>query len=77
MGKAESWSPRSVNVMSLLGRFADTVDVLKVEVLDTNYRFDSARHDQTETLLGECAIECVLRKRTLADRQRKGRLPPA
>jgi SAM-dependent methyltransferase len=75
-GKAQSWSPRSVNVMSLLSQFIETVDVVKIEVLDMNFRFDTARQDQTLSLIGECAIECVLRKRTAAERAQKGRLPP-
>jgi hypothetical protein len=75
-GKAESWSPCSVNMMSLLMQFTPSVDVLKMEVLDMNYRFGADRHDQTRHVLGECAIECVLRKRTALDQQQKGRLPP-
>jgi hypothetical protein len=63
-------------MMSLLMQFTPSVDVLKMEVLDMNYRFGADRHDQTRHVLGECAIECVLRKRTALDQQQKGRLPP-
>lgn len=62
--KRQSWSPRSVNLTELLGRFADTAAILKIELLDATYRSQLAPTglDQTRTPIGESAIEAVLRK---------------
>lgn len=75
VGKAQSWSPKSVNLMALLMHLAGLVEILKIEVLDACYVFDLPRIDQTASMFGESAIEVVLRKRTQRELQRKGRLP--
>ena len=62
IGKASSWSPRSVNVTDLLRSVFDMVTILKIELLDSGYLYNAQRFDQTMTLLGECAIEIILRK---------------
>lgn len=62
IGKARSWSPRSINVMTLLEHVWNTVDILKIELLDTNFFYGAQRFDQTLTMVGECAIEIVLRR---------------
>lgn len=64
IGKASSWSPRSINLLTLLQTVWETVDVLKVELLDNGFFYAAPRFDQTLTLVGECAIEIVLRRRT-------------
>ena len=63
IGKDESWSPSSINVIDLLQEVWDAVDILKIELLDTGYFYGAQRFDQTLTLLGESAIEIVLRRR--------------
>jgi SAM-dependent methyltransferase len=61
--KQDSWSPRSVNLTELLGRFSGKALLVKLEILDASYRFQlGKRVDQTMTAVGECAIEFVLRK---------------
>lgn len=63
IGKRESWSPRSVNVIDLLSRFLDRVDILKIELLDSGFRYGQGRVDQSMGILSESAIEFVLRKK--------------
>lgn len=75
--KDVSWSPRSVNLLELLARFAGEAEIVKIEKLDATYRYNLRRLDQTMTPLGECAIEFILRKRTPEEIQRRGRLPRA
>jgi SAM-dependent methyltransferase len=60
--KAKGWSAKSINVLALLGEFADRAQTLKVEVLDATYRFSLGRFDQTMTPIGESAIEFLMRK---------------
>lgn len=65
--KERSWSPKSINVFDLLGKFAGVVDVEKVELLSDFYRDSWAEEeiDQTRSPVAECAIEIVLRKRVV------------
>ena len=77
MHKARSWSPRSVNVMALLGGFADRAQTIRVEQLDATYRFGFARFDQTLTPVAECALEFILRKFPADEIARGGRFPVA
>ena len=65
--KSYSWSSDSVNLFDLLRRFADVLDVRKIEVLDASYRYNMPEYDQTSTPIGESAIEIILRKRTEAE----------
>ena len=68
IGKNKSWSPVSINLISLLKNNIDKYDILKIELLDSTYRYTinsllSNRFDQTLTPIGECAIEFILRKK--------------
>lgn len=63
IGKAASWSPRSINLLTLLQAVWDDVDILKIELLDNAFLYGAPRFDQTLTMLGECAIEIVLRRK--------------
>jgi SAM-dependent methyltransferase len=74
MQKAATWSPKSVNLLALLAEFADRAQVIKVEQLDATFRFGLPPGDQTMTMVGECAIEFVLRKWQAEDLSRRGRL---
>ena len=75
IGKRQSWSPRSVNVLDLLSRFNDKADTLKIERLDYAYMYGHQRFDQSQLPATETAIEFVLRKRTAEDIERKGTYP--
>ena len=63
IGKQRSWSPQSVNVIDLVRDVLDRVAILKIELLDINYIYSMQRFDQTQTMVGESAIEMVLRRR--------------
>ncbi len=75
--KTESWSERSINVLNLAASLGTAADVRKIELLDATYRYGLPRYDQTLTPIGECGIEFVIRKRTAAEVDRRGRLPSA
>lgn len=75
MHKSKSWSAKSINVLALLGEFADRAQTIKVEQLDATFRFGLPRYDQTLTPVGECALEFVLRKRLPDEIARAGRFP--
>ncbi len=61
--KAATWSPKSVNLSTMLAEFSSLALLLKLELLDATYRFKlGKRLDQTMTPVGECAIEFVMRK---------------
>jgi len=77
ISKRESWSPRSVNLLDLLGRFNDVADVVRLELLDHGYLYGVERFDQTMLPASEAAIEFVLRKRKPEDIERRGRLTAA
>lgn len=75
--KEKSWAPASINILDLVRELAPLADIRKIEVIDETYRFDLPRFDQTLTPVAECAIELVIRKRTAAELERGGRLPPS
>jgi len=61
--KPHSWCERSVNVMDLVQSLGEAADLVRLEQLSATYRFELPRYDQTLTPIGECGIECVIRKR--------------
>ena len=73
MHKAASWSPKSINLLALLGEYAAQAQTIKVEQLDATFRFQLKRFDQTQTPVGECALEFVLRKLHPVELRRRGR----
>ncbi len=75
--KASSWCDKSVNLFDLLPRLGAAAQPLKVELVDTSFRYQLPRFDQTLTPVGESAIELVLRKRPAAEVAARGRLPAA
>ena len=80
--KEKSWSPCSVNVLTLLSALGPQARVEKAELLTASYRFDLPRFDQTSTPIGECAIEFVVRKASVEEADRGARIrtkeqPPA
>jgi SAM-dependent methyltransferase len=58
-----SWSPKSLNVLDLIGGMGEDADLVRLERLTSTYRFGLPRYDQTLTPVGECGIEFVVRKR--------------
>jgi SAM-dependent methyltransferase len=75
--KPASWSPRSVNVLSLLTGLGPAAQLVKLELLDATYRYELPRYDQTVTPIGECGIEFVIRKRPESEIATLGRHPRA
>ncbi len=71
--KISSWSQRSINVVDMVRDLGDRAELIRLEQLNSTYRFELPRYDQSLTPVGECSIEFVLRKRTeqeIADRGR-------
>lgn len=61
--KAKSWSDRSLNLIDLVKKLGPEAEIVKIEQISVNYRFNLPRYDQTLTPVGECGIELVIRKR--------------
>lgn len=61
--KSHSWSERSLNVVDLVRELGESAELVRLEQLAATYRFDLPRYDQTLTPIGECGIECIVRKR--------------
>jgi SAM-dependent methyltransferase len=74
VGKTESWSPVSTNLMAFLFAYLDQIEVVKIEKVDATYMYEVPRIDQTAFGISECAIEFVVRKRTEEEIARRGRL---
>lgn len=71
--KTRSWSQRSVNLIDLVRGLGETAELVRLEQLSSSYRFNLPRFDQTLTPVGECGIECILRKRPAAEVADMGR----
>lgn len=71
--KTKSWSERSINLLDMVRDLGQSVDVVKIEQLSANYRFELPRFDQTLTPVAECGIELVIRKRAAAEIEVGGR----
>lgn len=71
--KKKSWSKNSVNLLDLLGSFSDIAQTIKIELLDSTYRYRLDRLDQTLTPIGESAIEFIMRKLPQDEVTRMGR----
>ena len=74
IGKTESWSPVSVNLMAFLFAYLDQIEVVRIEKVDATYMYEVPRIDQTAFGISECAVEFVVRKRTAEEIERCGRL---
>jgi len=70
--KTSTWSSRSRNVLALLSKLGPDADIIKVEALTGSYRYSLARMDQTNTPIGESAIEFVVRRRFPAESESGG-----
>jgi SAM-dependent methyltransferase len=77
--KSQSWSDRTVNLFELLQTLGVTAQPLKVELLDATFRYQWPRFDQTQTAVGEAAVEFIVRKRLpdeITSRGRYSRVAP-
>jgi len=61
--KEESWNDKSINILTLLQSLGHEAAIEKVELLNSSYRYEMPRFDQTLTPVGECGIEIIVRKR--------------
>jgi SAM-dependent methyltransferase len=73
--KTSSWSNRSRNLFELITSLGASADVIKLDQLTGSYRFALPRLDQTQTPIGESAIEFVVRKRSKVEVEAGGCLP--
>lgn len=71
--KPRSWSQRSLNVVDLVRELGEQAELLRLEQLNSTYRFDLPRYDQTQTPIAECGIEFIIRKRPAAEVAAGGR----
>jgi SAM-dependent methyltransferase len=71
--KTKSWSDRSINLLDIVRELGSAAEVIRIEQLSANYRFDLPRFDQTLTPIAECGIELIIRKRPTAEVEAGGR----
>lgn len=62
MWKPQSWCPKSLNFLPLLFDLPGN-EIIYVRRLEQGFRPTTIQQDQTLTMVGECAIEAVIRKR--------------
>jgi len=74
--KRSSWSSNSRNVMDLSMALGAEADIIKLEQLVSTYRYGLRRLDQTQTPIGESAIELVVRRRPQSEVAAGGCLGP-
>ena len=73
--KTQSWSNRSRNITELVNALGEAADIQKIEQLNSTFRYNLPRFDQTLTPIGECGIEFIVRKRLMEEIQFGGRKP--
>lgn len=71
--KEKSWNDRSINLLDMVKKLGPAAEIVKIEQLSANYRFNLPRYDQTLTPVGECGIELVVRKRLAVEVAAGGR----
>jgi SAM-dependent methyltransferase len=71
--KTASWSDRSINVIDLVPLLGGPAELIRLEQLNSTYRFELPRYDQTLSPVAECGIELVIRKRTKQEISDRGR----
>ena len=62
INKNESWSNKSINVIELLKKFTNYIEIIKIEKLDSGFIYGKERYDQTLGPLAESGIEIILKK---------------
>ena len=73
--KRQSWCDRSVNLFNLILGLGETAEIKRLVQIETGYRYDIPRFDQTLTPFAESAIEFVVRKRSPQEISAGGRMP--
>lgn len=73
--KESSWCPASYNITSFFSSFSPSIEIVKIEKLDSTFLYSWPKMDQTRGIIQECAIEIILRKRTIEEIEAKGRYP--
>jgi SAM-dependent methyltransferase len=71
--KSKSWSDSSLNLLDMVRELGPAAEIIRIEQISANYRFDLPRFDQTLTPVAECGIELVIRKRPTSEVQIGGR----
>ena len=74
--KTKSWSGHSINILDIVRELGGTAEIIKIEQLSGNHRFELPRYDQTLTPVAECGIEIINRKRSSMEMKAGGRIPP-
>ncbi len=74
--KENSWSKQSLNVLTIVTELGREAEPIKIEILNSTYRYDLPRYDQSLTPVAECGIEVVIRRRTPEELLSGGRVPP-
>jgi predicted SAM-dependent methyltransferase len=69
--KIKSWAPNSITIFDLVQSLGQEVDVRKIGVEDSGYRYRMPNYDQTMTPVSESAIEIILRKKTPEEMEAK------
>ncbi|WP_066360813.1 methyltransferase domain-containing protein [Aliarcobacter cryaerophilus] len=72
--KKISWSSKSINVFQLIQSLNESAVVEKIELLNSTYRYDIPRYDQSLTPVAECGIEIIIRKATDIEIEKKGNI---
>lgn len=72
--KTKSWSDHSINLLDMVRDLGATAEMVRIEQLSANYRFDLPRFDQTLTPIAECGIEMIIRKRPATEVEAGGRI---
>jgi SAM-dependent methyltransferase len=73
--KSTSWSIHSVNIIEMIKEAGGDIAIEKIELLNSTYREELPRYDQTLTPVAECGVEIIIRKRTQEEIEAKGKLP--
>lgn len=60
--KLQSWSPVSVSIVDLLGKFRGLIEIERIELIRNFHKPLHINIDQTRNHYTECAIEFVMRK---------------
>ena len=69
--KHQSWSAKSINIFSMLMNLSNA-KVCSLKLLDSEYRYDISRYDQTLSPVAECGIEIIIQKYTEYQLQNNG-----
>jgi len=62
--KPRSWSSKSINLVDIVRDLGVGAELIRMEQLNSTYRYEIPRFDQTLSPVAESGIEFVIRKRT-------------